>query len=54
VLDPFGGSGTTAEACLLEGFRNVLIEGEADYLPLILQRIAKPIQTGLNLDGGAA
>jgi DNA modification methylase len=39
VLDPFAGSGTTAEACLLEGFRCVTIEREADYLPLIVQRI---------------
>ena len=33
------GSGTTVEACLLEGFRCVAIEREADYLPLIRQRI---------------
>lgn len=39
VLDPFAGSGTTAEACLLEGFRAVVIEREAAYLPLIRQRI---------------
>ena len=39
VLDPFAGSGTTAEACLLEGFRCITIEREADYLPLIVQRI---------------
>lgn len=39
VLDPFAGSGTTVEACLLEGFRCIAIEREADYLPLIVQRI---------------
>jgi len=39
VLDPFAGSGTTAEACLLEGFRCITIERETDYLPLIVQRI---------------
>ena len=39
VLEPFAGSGTTVEACLLEGFRCVAIEREADYLPLIVQRI---------------
>ena len=47
VLDPFAGSGTTGEACLLEGMRCVLIEREADYLPLIVQRLAKPLQRGL-------
>lgn len=39
VLDPFAGSGTTAEACLLEGFSCVAVEREADYLPLIKQRL---------------
>jgi len=38
-LEPFAGSGTTAEACLLERFHCIAIEREADYLPLILQRI---------------
>ena len=31
VLEPFAGSGTTVEACLLEGFRCIAIEREADY-----------------------
>lgn len=44
VLDPFAGSGTTAEACVVEGFRCVAIEREADYLPLIVARLTKPIQ----------
>ena len=39
VLEPFAGSGTTVEACLLEGFRVIAIERDAGYLPLILQRI---------------
>ena len=39
VLDPFAGSGTTIEAALIEGFNPVGIEMEADYLPLIQQRI---------------
>ena len=39
VLEPFAGSGTTVEACILEDFRCVAIEREADYLPLIVQRI---------------
>lgn len=39
VLDPFAGSGTTAEACILEGFDCIVIEREDDYLPLIDERI---------------
>lgn len=51
VLDPFAGSGTTAEACIIEGFQCITIEREADYLPLIVQRLTKPIQP--DLFGGA-
>jgi site-specific DNA-methyltransferase (adenine-specific) len=43
VLDPFAGTGTTAEAAIIEGHRCVLIEAEADHLPLIQARLAKPI-----------
>jgi site-specific DNA-methyltransferase (adenine-specific) len=43
VLDPFAGSGTTAEACLLEGFQCIAIERDADYLPLIVNRINRRI-----------
>ena len=39
VLDPYAGSGTTAEACIIERFRCVVIEREDDHLPLILARI---------------
>lgn len=39
VLEPFAGSGTTVEACILEGLSCIAIEREADYLPLIQQRI---------------
>lgn len=49
VLEPFAGSGTTLEAAITEGFRVIGVEREADYLPLILQRITKPIQQGLDL-----
>jgi len=52
VLEPFAGSGTTAEACVIEGFKCLAIEREADYLPLIVQRLTKPIQP--DLFGGAA
>ena len=50
VLEPFAGSGTTAEACVLEGFRCIAIEREADYLPLIASRLDKPVQLGLNFE----
>jgi site-specific DNA-methyltransferase (adenine-specific) len=44
VLEPFAGSGTTAEACVIEGMRCIAIEREGSYLPLITSRLAKPIQ----------
>ena len=50
VLEPFAGSGTTAEACVTEGFRCIAIEREADYLPLIVSRLDKPTQQGLNFE----
>lgn len=43
VLDMFAGSGTTGEACVIEGFRCILVERDAEYLPLIVQRLSKPI-----------
>lgn len=39
VLDTFGGSGTTAEAAMLEGYKSIIIEREAEYLPLIQHRV---------------
>lgn len=39
VLDPFGGSGTTGEAALLEGFNTILIEQDPDYCKLIEVRL---------------
>ncbi|RIT58868.1 DNA-methyltransferase [Mycobacteroides abscessus] len=54
VLEPFAGSGTTAEACVLEDRRCIAIEREADYLPLIVSRLQKPLQQGLfGLEAGA-
>lgn len=47
VLEPFAGSGTTIEACIAEGMRCVAIEREEQYLPLILDRISKPIDVPL-------
>lgn len=52
MLDPFAGSGTTAEACVVEHFRCITVEREARYLPLIVARLTKPIQQ--DLFGGAA
>ena len=46
-LDPFAGSGTTGEACLLEGFKAILIEQDAEYIGLIEQRLSKPLQVGM-------
>lgn len=47
VLDPFAGSGTTAEACIVEGFRCVLIERDPAYMGLIRARLRRGIQPGL-------
>lgn len=41
VLEPFAGSGSTVEACLLEGFDCIAIEREAEYLPLIQARVER-------------
>jgi site-specific DNA-methyltransferase (adenine-specific) len=41
VLEPFAGSGTTAEACVLEGMRCIAIEREEKYLDLTVARISK-------------
>jgi DNA modification methylase len=48
VLEPFAGSGTTAEACIHEHMKCIAIEREADYLPLIMARIRKPIEVGFD------
>ena len=53
VLEPFAGSGTTAEACVLEGFQCIAIEREPDYLPLIVSRLSKPMQLGLDFGAHA-
>ena len=49
VLEPFAGSGTTAEACVIEGFKCIAIEREATYLPLIVNRLSKPIAVTFDL-----
>ena len=39
VLDPFAGTGTTAEAALAEGMRCVLVENESEYQDDIRRRM---------------
>jgi DNA modification methylase len=39
VLDPFTGSGSTGKAAILEGFRFVGIEQDADYVRIADARI---------------
>lgn len=50
VLEPFAGSGTTAEACIHEHMKCIAIEREADYLPLIVSRLTKPIEVGFDFN----
>lgn len=52
VLDPFAGSGTTAEACIHEHMRCITIERESDYLPLIVARLSKPMAVGFDFGEG--
>ena len=47
VLEPFAGSGTTLEACIIENRRCIGIEMTEEYLPLIVQRVSKPIAVTL-------
>jgi hypothetical protein len=54
ILDPFVGSGTTAEACVIEGFRCIAVERDARYLPLIVARLTKPIPLALDFGGDHA
>jgi site-specific DNA-methyltransferase (adenine-specific) len=50
VLDPFAGTGTTGQACALEGFRCVLAERDPDSAELARVRLAKPVQQQMTLD----
>lgn len=52
VGDFFAGSGTTGEACVIEGFDCILIEKDPASAELIKIRLSKPIQP--DLFGGAA
>jgi len=48
VLDPFGGSGSTAIAAELEGFRWLLIEKELEYVTIAEARL-NGTQRGMGL-----
>jgi DNA modification methylase len=50
VLDPFAGTGTTAEACIHEHKHAIMIEKKASYLPLIKARLGKPMEIGFDFD----
>lgn len=50
VLDPFAGSGTTLEACLIEGFQGVGVELDETHIKLIQTRMAKHLQPVLGFD----
>lgn len=52
VLDPFAGSGTTAEAAIHEHRRAIVIERDHDYVPLIVARLRKPMEIGFDFDFG--
>lgn len=47
VLDPFGGSGTTAEVALKNGRKFYLIELSADYIAIAKKRIRHLIEQGV-------
>ena len=44
VLDPFAGSGTTAEAARREGFDCIMMEAEDEYLDFLRDRFDIPIE----------
>lgn len=47
VLDPFAGSGTTAEAARREGFDCILMEAEPEYIDFLNERFGLRSQTSL-------
>ena len=44
MLDPYAGTGPTGEACIIEGFRCILIDRERKAVELIRTRLRKDIQ----------
>lgn len=49
VLDPFGGTGTTALAALRSGRSSITYEVEEKYLPLIVRKLTKEKGAGASL-----
>ena len=47
ILDPFGGSGTTAVAAACEGRRCLVVERDPQYIPVIRRRVGHAVGTGL-------
>ena len=47
VLDPFAGTGTTGEACILENKEYYLIEREKNYIKDINKRLSKYGRLGI-------
>ncbi|RWP29880.1 site-specific DNA-methyltransferase [Mesorhizobium sp.] len=54
VLDPFAGSGTTAEAARREGFDCILMEAEADYLEFLHSRFHFESKTDIGINASDA
>lgn len=52
VLDPFAGSGTTIEACVIEDRECLAIGRDSDYLPLIQARLTRRTVDRLGPDNG--
>ncbi len=46
-LDPFAGTGTTAQACIAEDFNCILIDNDKDALNLIRKRMTRDVQPGM-------
>jgi site-specific DNA-methyltransferase (adenine-specific) len=52
ILDPYADSGSTAVACLRAGYRCLLIESDAQYLPIIERRVSEARTPLFDLHGG--
>ena len=45
ILDPFAGSGTTAQESILRGREYIAIEAQSDYIHMIAERVSKAKET---------
>ena len=52
VFDPFGGTGTTAEACIKHNRQFIIYELNPEYFAIILDRVNKNGRTTIDLDVG--